>query len=78
MTNENQDSPKDMLTNYVKPEYTLGLLDDFELAKFTSLSKNLFREQAIELAITAYRTMLINKMICADLVKHSWGMSDAA
>ena len=78
MTNENQDNPKDMLTNYVKPEYTLGLLDDFELAKFTSLAKNLSREQAIELAVEAYRTMLINKMISTELIGHSWGMNNAA
>ena len=78
MTNENQDNPKDMLANYVKPEYTLGLLEDFELAKFKSLAKNLSREQAIELAIEAYRTMLINKMISTELIGHSWGMNNAA
>jgi hypothetical protein len=78
MIDENQDNPKDMLASYVKPEYTLGLLDDFELAKFKNLAKNLSREQAIDLAIEAYRTMLINRMISTELVGHSWGMNNDA
>lgn len=69
---------ENILNNYKKAEQCLSLSKQFELAKFKNQANQCSKEQAIQLAVMAFETMLLREELNNELVKQSWGLDNAA
>ena len=67
-----------LLNNYIKPEHSLSLGKQLSLAHFKNQANQMSREQAIELAVKSFHTMLVREELTTELVKQSWGLDNAA
>jgi hypothetical protein len=63
---------ENLLDNYNKPDLEVPLEKKFEIAKFNNEIEKCSKEQAIDLAKTAFKCMIINHYSMLQLLKHSW------
>jgi len=63
---------ENLLDNYSKPDLEVPLEKKFEIAKFNNEIEKCSREQAIDLAKTAFECMITNQYSMLQLLKHSW------